>query len=174
MHRGRRMALLAATLSTEGDPVSKSSDQQQRPYPRWGVAWTHAEADPALPEGFIIEAKIRLSREEAASFVLMHGGAMVESTIRQVDPHVPITLVHASRGKLTRAEPVAAKYEQKKMHHVGAYPRLESQMTTYDGSGDSPDRMDALVWATTDLMIHESTEVHEANYLHDGDDEEAA
>lgn len=99
------------------------------------------------------------------------GGAMVESTIRQVDANVPITLVHASRGKLTRAEPVAAKYEQRKMHHVGAYPRLESQMTTYDGSGDSPDRMDALVWAATNLMITESTEVHEASYLHREEDE---
>lgn len=101
------------------------------------------------------------------------GGAMVESTLRQVDPNLPITLVHASRGKLTRAEPVAAKYEQRKMHHVGAYPRLESQMTTYDGSGDSPDRMDALVWATTDLMIRESTEVREDNYLADNDEEAA-
>lgn len=102
------------------------------------------------------------------------GGAMVESTIRQVDANVPITLVHASRGKLTRAEPVAAKYEQKKMHHVGAYPRLESQMTTYDGSGDSPDRMDAMVWAVSDLMVLESKEVHQGNYLHGDDDEEDA
>lgn len=87
------------------------------------------------------------------------GGAMVESVMRAVEPNLPVTLVRASRGKLLRAEPVAAIYEKGNAHHVGAFPELEEQMgmmTTagYQGGG-SPDRLDALVWAITDLMIGE-------------------
>jgi phage terminase large subunit-like protein len=89
-----------------------------------------------------------------------NGGLMVEQTLRTVRPSLPITLVHASRGKITRAEPVAALYEQQHVHHVGGFPRLEDQMTSYDGTGESPDRMDALVWALTDLMVgHSSGEI---------------
>ncbi len=85
-----------------------------------------------------------------------NGGLMVAQTLRTVRPSLPITLVHASRGKLTRAEPVAALYEQRRVHHLGSFPQLEDQMTSYDGTGDSPDRMDALVWALTDLMVGHS------------------
>lgn len=81
------------------------------------------------------------------------GGDMVEATIRTVDPHVPVTLVWASRGKRTRAEPVAALYEQGRVHHCGDFPELESEMTTWTEGEDSPSRLDALVWALTDLMI---------------------
>lgn len=81
------------------------------------------------------------------------GGLMVAHTLHTVRSGLPVTLVHASRGKRTRAEPVAALYEQSRVHHIGDFPRLEDQMTTYDGSGDSPDRMDALVWALTDLLV---------------------
>jgi phage terminase large subunit-like protein len=82
-----------------------------------------------------------------------NGGLMVEQTLRTVRPNLPITLVRASRGKITRAEPVAALYEQHKVHHVGGFVQLEDQMTSYDGTGVSPDRMDALTWAITDLML---------------------
>jgi predicted phage terminase large subunit-like protein len=86
-----------------------------------------------------------------------NGGAMVEHTLRSVDPTIPFTAVHASRGKLTRAEPVSALYEQSKVHHVGIFGPLEDQMTSYDGSrtGASPDRLDALVWGLTALMLGE-------------------
>lgn len=85
------------------------------------------------------------------------GGAMVESVLRTANPNLPVKLVNASRGKAVRAEPVAALYEQGKVHHVGSFPDLEEQMTMtttagYQGSG-SPDRMDALVWALTELML---------------------
>ena len=82
------------------------------------------------------------------------GGAMVESTIRSVDKRVPIKLVVASRGKQVRAEPIAAYYEQHRVHHVGEFPTLEDQMTGWDPSesGPSPDRVDALVWCMTELM----------------------
>lgn len=88
------------------------------------------------------------------------GGEMVELTIRTVDPTVPVKLVTASRGKRTRAEPVAALYEgdegagnPPRCHHVGVFPELEEQMTTWTPDAESPDRMDALVWAFTELML---------------------
>ena len=81
------------------------------------------------------------------------GGEMVEHTIRSIDPYVPVRMVTASRGKIVRAEPIATLYKQERVHHVGAMPTLEDQMTQFTGeSGDSPDRMDALVWALTDCM----------------------
>lgn len=85
------------------------------------------------------------------------GGAMVESTIRTADKNAPIKVVWASRGKIARAEPVAALYEQGKVKHVGAFPDMEDQMCAFlpDGYAEdgSPDRADALVWAMTDLML---------------------
>lgn len=81
-----------------------------------------------------------------------YGGAMVESTIRNVDKKVPVEVITASRGKVQRAEPVAALYEQHRVHHVGEMPKLEDQQTTWTPiDGTSPDRMDALVWVLTDL-----------------------
>jgi len=83
------------------------------------------------------------------------GGEMVELTLRTIDPRLPITLVHASRGKQARAEPIAALYEQGKVHHVGAFPLLEDQLCSWvPESGKSPDRLDAMVWALTDLMLN--------------------
>lgn len=83
-----------------------------------------------------------------------NGGKMVEQVIRTVDRNVPITEVHASRGKITRAEPVAALYEQQKVWHTQRFDELEDQMVTWTPeSGTSPDRLDALVWALTDLML---------------------
>lgn len=85
------------------------------------------------------------------------GGAMVETVLRTAARTLPVKLVTASRGKVVRAEPVAALYEQGKVHHVGVFTELEEQMTMTSTSGyqgsDSPDRMDALVWALTELML---------------------
>jgi len=86
-----------------------------------------------------------------------NGGDMIESTIRNVEPNIPFRAVHASRGKAIRAEPVSALYEKRKVHHVGTFARLEDQMCTMTSDFDrtkakySPDRMDALVWALTEL-----------------------
>jgi predicted phage terminase large subunit-like protein len=84
-----------------------------------------------------------------------YGGDMVESTLRTADAHLPVDVISASRGKQQRAEPVAALYEQGKVHHVGRFNELEDQMTTWDPqeSSESPDRVDALVWAFTELML---------------------
>lgn len=86
------------------------------------------------------------------------GGAMVQHVIKTVDPKVPYKEVTASRGKVARAEPVAALYEQRRVSHVGSFPDLEDQLVLmapdgYAGEG-SPDRVDALVWAMTDLMLN--------------------
>jgi phage terminase large subunit-like protein len=82
------------------------------------------------------------------------GGAMVEATIRSVDRSAAVRMVHASRGKQVRAEPVVALYEQGKVHHVGQLPALEDQLCGWDPmeSPGSPDRLDALVWAISELL----------------------
>ena len=81
------------------------------------------------------------------------GGEMVKHTIQTVRPTVPITIVHASRSKQARAEPVAALYEQGRVDHAGSFPALEDEMCTWEPLSNmpSPDRLDALVWA--DLAI---------------------
>ena len=82
------------------------------------------------------------------------GGEMIEHVIHSVNGSVAFRAVHATRGKVIRAEPIAALYEQGKVHHVGAFPELEDQQCSYvAGESSSPDRMDALVWALTDLAI---------------------
>jgi len=83
-----------------------------------------------------------------------NGGEMVEQTLRTVDRTIPYTAVHASRGKATRAEPVAAFYEKGQGHHVGAFPLLEDEMCQWEPGADSPNRMDALVWAGTELVVN--------------------
>jgi phage terminase large subunit-like protein len=96
-----------------------------------------------------------------------NGGEMVEATLRMIDPAVPFRAVRAARGKTARAEPVAALYEQGRVRHVGAFPQLEDQMCAFmpgaggglrggfnrGGMGGSPDRVDALVWALTELLV---------------------
>ena len=92
------------------------------------------------------------------------GGAMVKSVLHAVKISLPVKLVHASRGKVARAEPVAALYENERVHHVGAFPELEDEMCGlligggYEGPGRSPDRADALVWALTELMLGKQRE----------------
>ena len=88
---------------------------------------------------------------------------MVEATLRVIGAEFGFAPVYASHGKITRAEPVAALYEQGKVHHLGAFPQLEDQMcnlsreTNHDFGGrrarHSPDRVDALFWALTDLLL---------------------
>ncbi|MDP9763852.1 phage terminase large subunit-like protein [Deinococcus enclensis] len=88
-----------------------------------------------------------------------NGGDMVENTIRAVNPAVNAKTVWASRGKHTRAEPVSALYEKSNIHHAKVFPDLEGQMTTWvPGDKVSPDRMDALVWAFTELLLGEEEE----------------
>jgi phage terminase large subunit-like protein len=82
------------------------------------------------------------------------GGDMVETTIRTEAPSISIKQVRATKGKYTRAEPVSALYEQGRVHHVGIFSELEDQMCTWiPTDAKSPDRIDALVWAITELAL---------------------
>jgi phage terminase large subunit-like protein len=88
-----------------------------------------------------------------------NGGDLVEANIRNAEPNAPFSKIWASQGKRTRAEPIAAAYEQNRVHHVGVFSMLEAQMTTYvPGAGKSPDRMDALVYAITELLFPQPVE----------------
>lgn len=76
---------------------------------------------------------------------------MPDGTV-QTGKHVPVKLVHASRGKFVRAEPVSAKYEKGKVHHAGSFPQLEDELCLWLPGDKSPNRLDALVWAMTELI----------------------
>jgi phage terminase large subunit-like protein len=83
-----------------------------------------------------------------------NGGDMVESNIRTVRAQVPYKKIHATRGKQVRAQPVASLYEQGVITHCDIFEELEEQLTTWTPeSGTSPDRLDALVWALTELFV---------------------
>jgi phage terminase large subunit-like protein len=92
------------------------------------------------------------------------GGEMVGEVIRQIDPSIPFRAVHATRGKYVRAEPISMIYAQHRVHHVGSFPKLEDQMCSFTPdfdkteAGYSPDRLDAMVWAMTDLLLGHKSE----------------
>jgi phage terminase large subunit-like protein len=83
-----------------------------------------------------------------------NGGDLVETVLRTQDDRVPFKKVHAARGKKVRAGPIASLYEQGRVHHVGGFAQLEDQLCTWvQDEEDSPDRLDAMVWALTELMV---------------------
>ncbi|WP_371059619.1 DNA-packaging protein [Rhodosalinus sp. 5P4] len=123
------------------------------------VVLEDASVEAASPSAWAKAAVAAMERWRAERLVaeVNQGGAMVEAVIRQVDPLVPIRSVHATRGKVARAEPVAALYEQGRVRHLRGLSVLEDEMCRmtahgFEGSG-SPDRVDALVWALHELMI---------------------
>lgn len=112
------------------------------------------------PEDWARKA-VNLYRKWSADKIIAEknqGGLMVESTLKAVDRSVPVKLVHASRGKVVRAEPISALYEQGRVHHVGKFNELEDQMCMFSAdmirsiSNGSPDRVDALVWGLTEIF----------------------
>lgn len=110
----------------------------------------------ASPDGWARRAVKCFDDHSANKFAAERnfGGDMVLSTIRTVWGSAPVNIMTASRGKIIRAEPVAALYEQGRVHHVGSFPEMEDEMTTYTVEESwSPNRMDALVWAITDLGL---------------------
>jgi len=117
---------------------------------------TVSAASPSTWAKAAIRAMERYGADKLVAEV-NQGGDLVASVIRQVDPLVPVKSVHASKGKAARAEPVAALYEQGRVHHLRGLGDLEDQMRAmtpqgFEGRG-SPDRVDALVWALHELMI---------------------
>jgi phage terminase large subunit-like protein len=133
---------------TEGPPQS------------WrAVVLEDATVQGASPEGWARAAIAAMDRHNADRLVaeVNQGGDLVASVIRGVDATVPLTCVNARRGKAVRAEPVAALYEQGRVAHLRGLAALEEQMcqmtvTGFRGRG-SPDRVDALVWALTELIV---------------------
>ena len=123
-----------------------------------GIAYVLADyTDRYTPQQWAARA-VSLFEEYQADRIVAErnqGGDMVRHTLQTECETVPIKLVHASRGKMARAEPVSALYEQNKVRHVKGLNDLEDQMVTWEplGSIGSPDRLDALVWAITDLSL---------------------
>ena len=112
------------------------------------------------PEGWANRVAAAVARWGAARVVAEanNGGAMVESVLKAAEAGLRVRLVHATRGKAIRAEPVALKFESGRAKLAGSFPELEAQLCGliagggYEGPGRSPDRADAMVWAMTDLM----------------------
>jgi phage terminase large subunit-like protein len=153
------------------DPaVSSKATSDETGIVAGGIGWCSCKGYPEL-HGFIIDdvsgqytpaewAELVVNTYEAqeADRVIAevnNGGDLVEVNLRTVGKHIPYKAVHASRGKQTRAEPIAALYEQCKVHHLGSLALLEDQMCNWDPTtGEkSPDRLDALVWLLTELML---------------------
>jgi predicted phage terminase large subunit-like protein len=107
------------------------------------------------PDGWARRAVAAFDAYEADLIVaeVNNGGDLVERVIRTVRPRIPFKAVRATRGKVMRAEPIAALYEQERVFHVRPLDQLEDQMCSFvaDGMSESPDRVDALVWALTEL-----------------------
>ncbi len=123
-----------------------------------GYVLSDGSFGPATPNAWGRRAFALFDEFEADRVVIEtnQGGDMAEDVLRSIRPNASIRRVHASKGKVARAEPIASLYEQGRISHVGAFPELEDQMTLmthhgYEGSG-SPDRVDALVWACTELF----------------------
>lgn len=117
------------------------------------------------PDEWARRAVAAFYRNEADCIVaeVNNGGDLIEHAIRTVDQSVPVHSVRATRGKYVRAEPVAALYEQGRVHHVGGFPELEDQMCMFTPEGivdGSPDRVDALVWAAFELFLSRSDAVY--------------
>jgi len=113
------------------------------------------------PEGWAKQA-VKLWRGWRANYILAEvnqGGDLVTSVLRTIDPGVPVRKVHASKGKVARAEPIAALYEQGRVLHAGRFSELEDELAGLGvpkgakGQKGSPDRADALVWAVTELLL---------------------
>jgi predicted phage terminase large subunit-like protein len=131
-----------------------------------GRGWVIADASGRYPPTEWAKTAISAYRAHRADRIVAevnNGGDMVEATLRMIEPNASFAAVRASRGKVARAEPVAALYEQGRVRHLGVFPQLEDQMCTFTpeahatsksrSAGYSPDRVDALVWALTDLLV---------------------
>jgi len=123
---GQLHAFVLDDASISGSP-GEWGDQVAAAYHKWGAAHVIAEVN--------------------------HGGDMVEHTIHTSDPTVIVRKVHATRGKATRAEPIAARYEKDIIHHVGTFRQLEDQMCYWVPGSTSPDRLDAAVWVLAFLLL---------------------
>lgn len=160
------------TIAVSVDPaVSENEDSDETGIVVGGVD------DQKIPHGYVLEdasgiytpkqwaqKAVNLYYAYGADYIIAEknqGGSMVRHTIETIDPNIKVYLVHASKSKIARAEPISAMYEQNRIHHVGHFPELEEQLTTFTGKDGekSPDRYDALVWLFTKLMIGSQGEI---------------
>lgn len=123
-----------------------------------GFFYVLADASARLSPNEWARRAVNLMRDWDADKIVAevnNGGDLVATTLRTIDPGLPFKAVNASKAKRTRADPIAALYEQGRVRHAGGFAQLEDQMCNWvPGMGDhSPDRMDALVWALTELSI---------------------
>lgn len=146
--RGDACGIVVAMLGADGVSYVRADCSVEKATPE---RWARAVSDAAAAwqaDRVVAEAN--------------QGGQMVASVLRAADISVPLKLVHASRGKVARAEPVAALYESGRVRHAGLFAKLEDQLCGlmagggYEGPGRSPDRADALVWALSELMLGKS------------------
>lgn len=148
----------AVTSKEESDETGIVSTGRDKRFPPHFYVFED-NSDIMTPDGWAKRAVNSYHANKADRIIgeVNNGGEMVESTVRHVDPNVSYKAVHASRGKVVRAEPISALYEQNRVHHVGILGKLEDQMTDFNpstyrpGTDPSPDRMDALVWGLTEL-----------------------
>jgi len=143
--KGDACGIVVAALLEDGNAVVLADASVERASPE---KWARAVANAARAWGadrVVAEAN--------------QGGAMVRAVLQAADQMLPVKAVHASKGKVARAEPVAALYEAGRVRHAGMFAKLEDQLCglmaagRYEGPGRSPDRADALVWALTELML---------------------
>jgi phage terminase large subunit-like protein len=129
-----------------------------------GYVLEDATCQGLAPPAWAARAVALYRRLEADALLVEtnQGGDMAAAVIREVDPGVPVTAVRALRGKYLRAEPVSVLYAQGRVRHAGAFPALEDEMCDFGpggaSRGRSPDRLDALVWALTHLMLDRRAE----------------
>ncbi|HEU5013964.1 MAG TPA: terminase family protein [Roseiflexaceae bacterium] len=135
---GDEAGVITAALGTDGHAYVLSDDSVQAAPEQWAAA--------AVTAYHKYHADCLLAEQN-------NGGEMVRVTISTITGAPPVKLVHASRGKATRAEPVSMLYQQGKVHHVGAFPKLEDELCSWVVGDNSPNRLDALVWALTELML---------------------
>jgi phage terminase large subunit-like protein len=155
----------ATKVSDDCGIIVVGADTRGAPQDWRAVVLEDASVKGASPEGWARAALAAMARHGADRLVaeVNQGGDLVERVVRMVDPAVPFRAVHATRAKWLRAEPVAALYEQGRVGHVRGLQALEEQMgqmtvTGWRGRG-SPDRLDALVWALTELMVNPAGKV---------------
>ena len=144
-HRGDACGIVVCALGEDGIGRVLADCSLEKPSPERWARKVAQVAESWSADRVIAEAN--------------QGGDMVASVLRAADISLPLKLVHASKGKVARAEPVAALYETGRIRHVGLLAKLEDQLCGmlsgggYQGPGRSPDRADALVWAVTELML---------------------
>lgn len=124
---------------------------------RQGMVLADASIEGASPQQWAERAAMLARTVGAQSLVAEanNGGEMVRAVLKAAAPEMLVRLVRASEGKRARAEPIAALYAQGRVRHAAAFPALEDEMCSFgaEGFSHSPDRLDALVWALTDLLL---------------------